>query len=102
MPQQSLIPDYPPMTSFAVVIKSYPHTMHPDEVIVAVKVGVGSVAEPKTRWMVTLPGVQRDYLNTLVESAAMTYMYGETPRDVVKACAAVHKLARQHERTCSM
>lgn len=97
MPQQSVFPDqYPPMTSFAVEVRSFPLTPDAETVSVLVKVGTGTDTSPKTRWASTLKGLERDYLDTLLEAATMAYMYEATPKDVVKACASVKKLARAH------
>lgn len=95
MPQQSLLPEHPAMTSLAVEVRSYPLTPSPDVVQILVKVGVGSAAL-KARWAGTLTGVERDYLDTLCETITATFMYGETPRDIARACADVKRLARKH------
>lgn len=95
MPQQSILPDYPPMTAFAVQIRSFPHTAYPDQVDVAIQVGTGE-SQLKTRQVVTLRGVECDFLDTLVTECTSAYMYGETPQDVAKAASAVKSQARAH------
>lgn len=95
MPQQSLLPDHPAMTALRVDIRSWPRTAQPDTVEVTTAVAIGS--EPlKARSVVALVGLQRDYLDTLVETAVSTFMYGERPKDVARAIADVHRLARLH------
>lgn len=83
------------MTSLQVHVRSYPHTEHPDEVEVSIAVAVGQEGL-KTRHVLTLKGVQCDYLNTLVEDVTNAYMYEEKPAHVVRAAASVHKLAKAH------
>lgn len=101
MPQQSLLPDHPPMTAFSVTIRSYPHTKFPDQVDVSIQVAVGE--NPlKTRTVITLQGVECDFLNTLVSEAASAYMYGEKPRDVASAALAVRQQARAHGEAHSL
>lgn len=95
MPQQSLLPDMPAMTSLSIEIRSYPHTPYPDEVDIEVSIGTGGKPR-KTVWAGRWRGYECDYLNTLVEDVASTYMYGETRKDVKSTCAGVAKLARRH------
>lgn len=97
MPQQSLMPEsYPPMTALAFEVRSFPRTPDAETVSVLVKVATGATGDLKTRYATTLKGLERDYLDTLVEAATTSYMYEATTRDVVKACAAVKRLARAH------
>lgn len=97
MPQQSILPDQPAMTGFALEVRSYPRTPSPDVVQISVKVSTGT--QPlKARWIADFAGLERDYLDTLCTSAMSAFMYGETPRDVAKACASVHHLAKAHAR----
>lgn len=95
MPQQSLLPEHPTMTGFGLTIRSYPHTKFSDEVDVSLAVATGD-GPLKTRTVVSLRGLECDYLNTLVSEAASAYMYGEKPQDIVKAALDVRTLARQH------
>jgi hypothetical protein len=97
MPQQSLLPEYPPMTSLRITIRQLePHQGEGHQILVAGAVRGGEV---KTRWACTVYGVEADYLNTLVSEATSAWQHEETFRDVVRACAATHKLARAHGRT---
>lgn len=95
MPQQSLLDEHPAMTSFRILVRSFPHTKYPDEVQVLVQVGVRS-GPLKTRWAHTFRGLECDYLNTLATEAMTTYMYGECARDVASACQGVAKMAKAH------
>jgi len=95
MPQQSLLPDHPAMTALAVVVRSFPHTNFPDEVDVSVQVARGD-GPLKTRTVVTLRGVECDFLDTMVTEAVSAYMYGEKPQDVARAVSDVKKMARAH------
>lgn len=95
MPQQSLLPDHPAMTQFAIVIRSFPHTKFPDQVDISVQVAVGD--NPlKTRTVITLQGVECDFLDTLVTEATSAYMYGAKPQEVARAALDVRKQAREH------
>jgi len=87
------------MTSLNLLVRSFPLTPDPEQVVIWVQVGIGS-KEAKTRQVVQLQGVERDFLNTLVEEITSTFMYGETPRDVVRAASAVKTLAKRHARDC--
>lgn len=95
MPQQSLLPDHPAMTAYALVVRSFPHTKFPDEVDVSLQIAVGD-GPLKTRQVVTLRGVECDYLDTLATETVSAYMYGETPADVARAMSDVRKQARAH------
>lgn len=48
-----------------------------------------------------LPGVETDYLNTIVEAAAYAWAYGEGRRDIARAVADVKRLAQAHRRSHS-
>lgn len=62
------------------------------EVIVAVE--RGRQTAPFPCWVGALPGLQADFLVTLVTEALTAWAYGEDARDVQKACAAVKRQAR--------
>lgn len=101
MPQQSLLDEYPPMTRLKIEVESYPATPYPDQVCIIVGVATGS-GDVKTRWVNYLQGVGRDYLDTLIETITMTFMYGERPVDVARAAQDVHRLSKKHEATYSL
>lgn len=89
------------MTGLAILIRSFPHTKYPDEVDVAIQVATGE--QPlKTRQVITLRDVERDYLDTLVTETVSTYMYGETVQDVCRAAVTVKKQARAHAMSHSL
>lgn len=98
MPQQSLLPDHPAMAALQITVMTYPNTTVMGDVDVTI--GVGLVGgDLKTRHVVTLHGIEADYLDTLVDAATSAFMYEETPAHVVRAVAGVCKLARSHGLT---
>lgn len=98
MPQQSLLPEHPAMTSLRITVRSYPHTSFPDQVAVEVAVGNGG-KDLKTVTSLGLQGVGCDFLDTLVQEAVSSYMYGETRKDVRRAVLDVYKASKAHEVT---
>lgn len=85
------------MTSLVVTVRGFPHTPDIETCQIFVAVGVGG-KDPKTRIVATLTGIERDYVDTLVQDATNAYLYEETPKDVVRAIADVTRLARKHAR----
>lgn len=96
MPQQSILPDHPPMTGLTIELRA-PVPGERDCTDVWVAVGYGH-RSPSTVWIAGFPGVEADYLDTVVTAATTAYLYGETGRDVAKACADVKKMSRMHAR----
>lgn len=95
MPQQSLLPDYPAMTSLVLTIESFPHTKHADQVRVTVKVGTGGKSAT-TFDVKEFESLECDYLNTAASEVLSAYMYGERVKDVRRALTDVWRLARAH------
>lgn len=84
------------MTSLRLDVRA-PSPGLTDFTSLTVMVGCGW-RDPKTRWSGSLPGLEADFLATLVSEATSAWLYEETPRDVVRALAGVKRLARLHNR----
>lgn len=68
-----------------------------DALQVVVAVERGNQTAPFPCWVGTLPGIQADFLMTLVKEAVSAWAFGEDARDVQRACASVKIQARNHE-----
>lgn len=96
MPQQTLLPDNPPMTRLTLEITDRTPDLV-DGVNVTVRVAVGQ--EPlRTVAVASLHGRMSEYLNTLVEEVTSAWHYEGSPRDVARTVASVVKVARKHAR----
>ena len=95
MPQLQLIQNGPlEMRDLRITVKPPRTPQDATEVIVAIE--RGNQTAPFPAWCGALPGVQADFLVTLVTEALSAWAYGEDARDVQRACAAVKKQARAH------
>ena len=94
MPQQSLLPDHPPMTGLRLEFRApEPGVRDATEVWIAVRRKGG---EWTTYTVLTLPGIEADLLLTLASETVSAWAYGERPKDVRSAAAAVKKQAKAH------
>jgi hypothetical protein len=94
MPQQNLLPDHQTMTAVQILVEA-PIPVERD--FTRVKIGVATSTRPLTTYaVIDLEGTMTDFLGTLVEEAVLAWAYGERPKDVATAAAAVRKQARSH------
>lgn len=95
MPQQSILPEFPAMTSLSIRVDSFPLTATADTVRVTVQVGVGG-GDPASTIVPVLLGTEADYLATIISEATSAFMYGETVSDVRRAVKDAWGQARVH------
>lgn len=96
MPQQSLLPDYPPMTGLRVDFEDGSVTFS-DAIKVSVRVGHRG-NEPTTIWAAEFTGVENDYLETLVTEVTRAWLFSPSWTDVSRAATRVLRDARRHRR----
>lgn len=100
MPQQSLLPNHPPMTALRVEFR-YPPPGSANghlQVWVAAETGHG---EMKSVWVGQLPDLQADLAMTMAEDLTATFLFGETRRDLARTAAGVKRAAQAHEAACT-
>lgn len=96
MPQLQLTPVGPAEMRDLRITISPPRTADAAlQVVVAIE--RASQDTPMPVWVGSLPGIQADFLMTLVREAVSAWAYGEDARDVQRACSAVKRQARDHE-----
>lgn len=94
MPQLKILPEDSQMTELRIVLRA---PRAPDREHTDLEVSVGVNHQPVMPcYGTSLPGIEVDYLNTIVEAAVMSWAYEGTRKDVQKALAAVKRLARMH------
>lgn len=95
MPQLQMLPIGPTeMRDLRITVK--PPRLATDALEVIVSIERGNQTTPFPAWCGALPGVQADFLMTLVKEAVSAWAFGEDARDVQRACAAVKQQARAH------
>lgn len=95
MPQLQLTPVGPSeMRSLRITID--PPGPDRDALQVVVAIERARQTAPMPVWVGALPGLQADFLLTLVKEVTSAWAYGEDARDVQRAASSVKKQARAH------
>lgn len=83
------------MGTLELTVEQWPLTTQADETRVTVRI---TLPTRSVRWVnvVTLVGIQNDFLVTLLSEITTSWRYGERPKDVGRAIAGVQKMARYH------
>lgn len=96
MPQLRILPEDSQMTELRIVLRA-PRPGVSDHTDLEVSVGVDHKPVMPC-YATSLPGIETDYLDTIVTAAVTSWAYEATRKDVQKALAAVKRLARMHRK----